>query len=737
MNYIQEYKRFVNSYHFNNAIRITIGVALPAIVLGYFKLLPVGLLLSLGAIATSTADITGPIQRRVTAMLITTLLNFVISIIVGYSHKHIFLLGVIIALLCFFLSIISIYGNRVSAIGLAGLIIMVLTMNNTARGWNVLWQSLYIMLGGVWYMLLGLALFRMRPYRLVQQALGDSIIAIGDYLKTRSYFYDKNVDYEKTYKNLMLQQEAVHDKQEQLREMIFKSRAITSQSTVTGRTLLIIFIESIDLFEKATTTIYNYESMHRRFDETGILPLFQNMILEMVSELHATGLAVQSGRPAGVSENLNNKLKALKTDFEKFIHTHRRPENIAPLVHMRKIMQAIEDMVIRIYTLRHYTGYDKKRVKHYKLSDNYDSFVTPSSIDFQLLKENLSFRSNNFLHALRVTIATTLGYAISILLHLEFSYWVLLTILVILKPSYSLTKKRNYHRLLGTIIGVLVGIGLLFLIASPEGRVAVMILFILASYSFIGTNYFIGVVFMTSYVIMFFYIINSNNFVSVIENRVIDTAIGSAIAFLSTYILVPSWEKAQIKNYMQMALEKSALYFKKVAESFVSGRLEEMQYRFVRKEAFIAQSNLSGAFNRMMNEPKSKQDNIKKIHQFTVLIYTLNSHVAALADFAQNFAAKYQNVDLKGISGDIVLELSEARNNIADEEFEKEKKKNNSVLLKEEMREIVEKRRQELQNNLIETETRTLLIEYKPIIDQFLFISRIAADIRKSVGEFE
>lgn len=737
MNYINEYKKFINSYNFSDAVRVSIGIILPAVIFGYYGQLSTGILVSLGAMVTSTADVPGPIQRRMTGMVATILLIFIIASIIGYSNSQHILLGFIIAGLCFILTLIGIYGNRVNNIGFAGLLIMVLSLDRYEAGWQVLEDSLFLFSGGLWYILLSLALFRMRPYKIVQQALGDCIISIADYLKIRSYFYDADVDYEKTYTDLMIQQEAVHAKQEQLREMIFKSRQIISQSTVTSRTLLIIFIESIDFFEKATATLYNYKELHNHFDDTHILDQFKEIIGKMTNELTEIGMSVQAGLPSKVSKDLNSELNNLKTKFDEFVSLNRSPKNIEALVSLRKIMQMLEDMVVRIYTLHHYTRYDKKRIKGYKLSKDYDSFVSTPDLDIELLKENFSFNSNHFRHALRVSIATTIGYILSFILKLDYSNWVLLTILVILKPTYSLSKQRNLHRLLGTVIGAAISFLVLYLIPSEQAKFAVMVVFILLTYSFIRTNYFISVLFMTGYVMILFYILNANHFLSVIENRVVDTLIGSVIAFLSTYIFVPSWEKEQIRNYMQKAIENASGYFDTVSKTFITGQFDDLKYRLSRKNAFIAQSNLSGAFNRMMNEPKSKQENIKNIHQFTVLIYTLNSHIASLAHFAQKTLYKYHSLDFKDIGEDILAELGTTNRILTNKSnLTGEASTDVSKNLKFQVNQIVEKRSKELRHNLMDTETRTILIEYKPILDQFLFISRIAEDLKAVSGKF-
>ncbi len=716
---------------------MTLGLVLPAIIMRHFGYLDLGLAGSVGVLIVSGADVPGPVQRRMAGMSAALALNFIIAILVGYANQQPFLLGLLIALLCFGLTLIAIFGTWISAIGFAGMMVMVLSMDLHLSGTKIIINGLAMVGGGLFYMLLSILLFRMRPYIITQKALGDCIFSIGDYLKVRSNFYDENLDYEKTYKQLMQLQEDIHEKQDNLREMLFRSRSVTRQSTYTGRKLLVIFIESIDFFENATATIYNYASMHRHFSGPEILPRFQSMILKMVEELHEIGLAVQTGRRSRISKTLSDDMHELKIYFEEFIDHHRDPSNITPLINLRKVMQALEDMTVRIYAMHHYTAPEKRQVKKYELSDNYDSFISPSNIDIKLLWENLSLKSNNFRHALRVSLASLTGYIVAHLLQLQNSYWVLLTILVILKPSYSLTKQRNYHRLLGTLTGAVLGIGVLLVIPGDTGRFFIMVLLILATYSFIRTNYFTSVIFMTAYVLIFFYLIRTGSFAEVLEARVIDTIIGSIIAFLATYILVPSWEKYQINNYIAEALDKAAHYLNTVAASFVSGEINDLNYRLARKDAFVAQSNLSGAFGRMMNEPKSKQGNIRKLYEFSVLIYTLNSHTVTLADFARKFAGKYQTDDFDNVAADIIDELVQAKNFFTNEAVVARSRTDITDELRMEMKELVEKRRLELRQGLMDTPTRTTLIEYKPIVDQFLLVSRIAGDLYKLSSEFE
>lgn len=728
MDYIKEYRQFVSSYYFNEAMRITVGITLPSIILNFFGQLEIGLIVSLGALCVSTADIPGPINERRAGMFAALALMFCVDLIIGFSHSLPWLTTIIIFTLSFSLSMLGVYNARTNAIGFAGLLIMVLNLYKKSTGWDILVDGGFLLCGGLWYIVLSMLLHGVRPYKVIQQALGDSIIAIGDYLKTRSFFYNESVNYDKTYKNLMLQQQKVQDKQILVREMLFKSRNIVKSSTATGRGLLVIFVESVDLFEKANTTFYNYKSMHQRFDGSNILPHFQKLILSMVHDIHEIGVSVQEGRQSRVSKNLSDELRGLKHHFENFVDEHRNAEDLEPLINMRKIMQSMEDMILRIYTLHHYTRYDKRAVKEYKLSDNYQSFLEKSGLDREMIRENLNLKSNTFRHSLRLAIAMTLGFLTAQALQLEYSYWILLTILVILKPTYSVTKQRNYQRVVGTIIGALGGVGLLFLIESGTGRFITMLLLMVATYSFMRTRYLVSVTFMTAYILIMFFLLNSRNFHVVIEYRIMDTIIGSFIAFVATY-LVPSWEKREMKSYMADALQKTSAYFEKVAASYINND-EVIDYRLSRKEAFVAQANLSGTFQRMLSEPKSKRKNIKSLHQFVVLVFTMNSHIATLAHYSkQGLAAKYHSEVFEPIIENTLQEMESTVGLLTNEEPEQDPVFLDTQQLKSEIKQLLDKRRHEIQQGLMNTETKIILNELKPIIDQFLLISRVAGDL--------
>jgi uncharacterized membrane protein YccC len=713
MDYIKEYKSFINSYYLGEGLRITAGVVLPAIVLSYFGLLSIGTVVSLGAISVSITDNPGPIHHRRNGMLASIAINFVVALLTGYLGSEMIPAGILIAFLCFLFSMIGVYGSRVNSIGVSALVMMVLTIDGHHTGMAVLLNALYIAAGGVWYMLLSLALYHVRPYKIIQQALGDCIMATASYLRTRARFYNANVDYETVYRELMEEQVQVQQKHELLRELLFKTRSISKDSTTTGRTLVMIFIDMVDLFEKATTSFYPYDTLHRSFDGTGILDRFRDIIVAMTHELDTIGIDVKAGKAAKEPLELQQQLKELQDHIKKFSDEHSDPRDKEAIIPLHRILQAIEDMITRIGTLHEYTHYDKQKAKAFKTGDQYRQFVTQTDMDPKQFFDNLSIGSNTFRHALRVSVACTVGYVLSNILMLGHSYWILLTIIVILKPAYSQTTKRNYQRLLGTIAGALVGFVILYTISSKTALFVIMLLLMTGTYTFMRTNYLVSVLCMTPYILLVFHLIDNAHFKTIIQDRLVDTGIGSLIAFAANFLLVPAWEHEQIKSYMTAAISSSQAYFNDTAALFNGKAVSEIQYKLSRKNAFVALGNLSEAFSRMLAEPKSKQKDSKYIHQFVVLIHTLTSHIATLAHLGKTQGGNFQltasdNQRVEAITKKIMTELTAATTIL-------EQNNTSPLPLKE----------------ITVTETSLQAAALKPVMDQFLFIARIAEDTRK------
>ncbi len=443
MDYRKEYRRFITSHYFSDGVRITVGIVLPAIVLNYLGALSAGIALSLGAMCASTTDTPGPIHHRGNGMIICIGAVIIVAFLTSLLSPYPWWMGLLIAVLCFVFCMIGVFGARAISVGVAALLIMVLTVDRPMAGNDLLFHVLFLAAGGIWYMVLSLVLYSIRPYKLTQQALGECILITSDYLRVRALFYNAQVDYDEVYKQMLEQQVKVEQSQSLVSELLFKNRAVIKESIPTGRILMMIFLDIQDLFEKTITSFQDYKLLHSYFDGTDILQKFQAVIYAIANELDEIGLSVQSGHATRENDLLQETIQQLKANYEHFRDSRHTPENLEGLISLRQILQSIEDIAARLLTLQLYTTFDRKKIKTTDKKIESTDLVNTQNISSELLKDNLTPASNTFRHAVRVSIATVAGYIISRYLSVGHSYWILLTIVVILKPTYSITQKKN------------------------------------------------------------------------------------------------------------------------------------------------------------------------------------------------------------------------------------------------------------------------------------------------------
>jgi uncharacterized membrane protein (TIGR01666 family) len=739
MSTIKAYKSFINGRFLNEGLRITAGIVLPSFIMSFFGMLPTGLVMSLGALCVSVTDSPGPVRHRRNGMLVCIALITALSVVVYYASGSVFLLGLLIFLSGFVFSMLTVYGIRSSSIGIAALIVMVLSMESPLHG-NAIWlNALYIFAGGIWYMLYSLLLYRIRPYKIIQQVLGDFIIGISAYLRTRASFYATEPDYEKTYRSLLEQQVHIEAQQKMLSDLLFKTRTIVKESTHTSRVLLKIYLDAADLFESVMTTYQQYTILHQHFDETGILGEYGQIIETLADELQEIGLAIKSGTRSSPKEAVLEKIKRTRQHFESLRKNYMMGEKVDDFISLGRIIHNLEDMAEKINELHHYTSYDRQIRRHEKASVVLDSYKESEDIRLSLFYNNLNFKSNVFRHSLRVGLALLMGYIISVLFHTGHSYWILLTIVVILKPAYSLTKTRNKDRLIGTILGLFIGGLVLLLVKNNTALLVIMIIFMTGSYVFIRTNYFLAVVLMTPELLILFHLLAPGSLMVVLKDRLIDTAIGSAIALVASLFLVPAWEHSSIKNYMVNMLEAIERYYTIIANGF-TGRVppDTEALSSARRDVLVALANLSDAFTRMLSEPKRFQKGIENIHRFVVLTHTLISHLATLSYYLNVRFNNFRSPTLIPVIENTRLHFNNAIHCLEGKEGNTIKPNKGPLkMVNEYANSLLEKRKTEIAQGQLETETKKILVETKSVIDQFNYIYGIAASLSKTCRELD
>jgi len=648
----QQIRYFLFSQYLSDGVRITLEIIIPAVVFSYLGDLETGLALSLGALCVSSSDGPGPVVHKRNGMLFCNIFVFISAFLTGMANDNVLLMGVLILVSCFIFTMFSVYGSRATSIGFAALLIMILQMTKVLPSGEVFKESLLIFAGGIWYMLVALLFYEIIPYRPAQRSLGDCIRETAKYLLIKSDIYNPESDIAAQYRKLLDQQIIVNEKQNDVRELLFKNRTLLKESTRMSRRLVLTFVDVVDLFEHIMATWYDYDLLRKKYASTGILEEVSFIIRNIAGEMNNIGEAIQANSSYKKEFDQVNELNILKKKIDALTDT-------GSTIMLKKILVNLRNLGEKVDEISKYFNQEITSKGTLRSGKEYSRFVTHQKINCTVFKNNLTFQSTIFRHSLRVMITCGVGYVVSKLIPSgHHSYWILMTIIIIMKPAFSLTKQKNSDRLLGTIAGGIIGLLLLYFIQDKAVLFGLIIFFMLGTYTFKILNYIVMVIFLTPYVLILFHFLGLGA-LNVASERLMDTAIGSLLAALGSYFLFPQWESEQLQNFMAGVLKANIHYLQKLKDLFTGKEVSTLQYKLVRKELFVSTANLSAALHRMLSEPKSKQKHRKEIYEFVVLNHVLSSNVASLtAEMIQEEPAQ-MNVFLKPVKSSIsILEES-------------------------------------------------------------------------------
>ena len=661
--YFREVRKFTTSQYWYTGLRITAGVMLPTLVLEHYGWLSEGMPFLWGALFVSISDAPGPINHRRNGLLAAVAINTLVVLITLLIRNYQFLVVGELLLFTFFFSLFGIYGNRASAIGTLGIVMMILNLVSRTQSPGSEWLTpLLTFAGGIWYTGFSLLLYGIRPYKLAEQAIGENLIAIAGYLEARAELYDTRKDITKSFNNVMLEQSVVLKCQDQAREILFKTRQFVADSSPRSRSMMMIFIDSADLLEQTMAAYQYYERLQADLKNTDLLDKFRDSALVLAAELERIGYIVQSGAEVRDDVSLNLRLHQLEVSVQEALNNPVHEEVITSIralertiVNLRRISNLLQRLVM-------YSRSEGKLPTTYSGIIEANKAAVTQPISWVTLRENLTFKSNTFRHAFRLTVAVMLGYGVSFFLPLNHVYWVLLTIVTVLRPVYAISRRRNIERVAGTLAGAIAAIAILYFISGRGYLLTIMICSMIMSYSLFRVNYFSFVLFLTVYVIITFHFLNPSDFRNLIEERLIDTVIGSVIAALAARFILPVWGREEIKTYMTEMIRAEQKYFDAVWNLLASSGNAIEPYRAARKAAVVALTNLSDNFQHVLSEPSYTKLS-EQLHQFVIANHLLMGHIAALS--REHIKAEtISSTEVGRVLAEVRLNLEDAEKNI-------------------------------------------------------------------------
>lgn len=621
---------FLKSVSFSRAIRVGIAVTLPVVVglqLGYLE---IGLALSFGAFWSSPSDVTGSPQHRKIGILVSAALVMLVSFIKGYLHFELWLLLPILGLLTFVIAFISVYGFRASLVSFSGLMALVLSFSHDAEHLEVFQYAVLLGVGGLWYLLLSKLWYRVNPKAETEEYLAETYVLTATFIETRGKLIDPSEDHEKLQVKLQQLQNELTENHETLREILILSRRASGLSNYQDKRLL-IFVQLVEMLETAIANPGSYSRMNALFmNHPHYIKMFQDVIFEMSFQLRSIA---ESGSD---KKNLpgNNTIRQCFEEVRAQIDLHRNNLDYEEYLMLQNLLEYQEKQFGKLKRIKWLLG--DPRAAEADVIDRKAArrFVALQEYNPMLLIRNFSFKSTIFRHSVRLSVTFMIAYALGSMFPFQNPQWILLSVIVIMRPSYGLTKIRAKDRIAGTLIGGAIATGMVFLIRDPYIYGAMGVASLVIALSMLQRNFRASATFITLGVI-FIYAILQPDILTVIKFRILDTLAGAGLSYAAMLWLWPTWEYVGIRESIEKSVKANRHFLHKITEYYQKKGNIPTSFNIARKEAFLGTSALNTSFQRMAQEPGSKQRDAEKVYELVVLNHTFLASLASLSTYIQ------------------------------------------------------------------------------------------------------
>lgn len=716
----------IGDNHLYSAIKLTIACVLPFFFITSDQQLSYAFAFAIGAVLTASVDIPSGIKHKISGLLLGCISVPLITFVLQYFMDIWWIFYPIFIFSIFSSAMIGVYGQRANTLSFALLLTISLSFIHSYKGDDLLNVCIFLFLGGLGYGLLSVLFYYFKPNRYINLEIASCMRVTAQYLSYRAELWSANADRDAITRELLNLQVKLNELHEFIREYIIHNKAHLTNSA-NNRKLLISLSSLIDIMELASANVFDNQKIIKMFDkDERIILQYQELAKDLAYTLESLSSHIVTNKRYHSPVLLTSDLRNLRVLFEQYCQKYQLSHTSETYLTFQNVLLYIEQQIQKIRGLeRVYKG----RVNADELRGKYkdlEKFLTPEHYKFSVLKENFNFSSTHFRYSLRITIALCVGMLLGEVLPLQKAYWILLTIIVIMRPGYGLTKQRSKERVLGTLFGGFIAIVFLYLTDNTTVIAIATIITMIFGNWLAYSHYRIGVMFITIYVILIYGIFNPN-YQSLLVYRIIDTLVGAIIAFLATHLLWPSWEFLKIKDHLTQSLESIKKYIVEIREYYHRKGEPTTAYKLARKQAYIEVGNLMASFQRLIQEPKSKQHNKAELYELAVLNQTLVSVSASIGTYIQSHFTSESSKAFDLVMFRIADNLQQALDYLNNQTNAISTEKTDVTLSFNELRTI---REEELQNADSKEIYQKKLEESRLLIDQLMWMVNLSEKIK-------
>lgn len=580
--------------------------------------------LTLGVVAAALADLDDRLTGRLRNLLITLVSFFIASASVEllFPWPWLFALGLILSTSGFIL--LGGLGPRYATIAFGALLIAIYTMLGISLYDHWYQQPLLLLAGAVWFNLLTLIGHLVFPVRPLQDNLARCYEQLAHYLELKSRLFDPDIEDESQaplYDLALANGQLVTMLNQTKASLLTRLRGDRGQRG-TRRTLHYYFVAQ-DIHERASSSHTQYETLRAHFRYSDVMFRFQRLLAMQSQACLHLSRCILLREPYQHDSRFERAFTHLDAALERLRASGTAADQMNALGFLLDNLRAIDAQLATIES-------EQAQEKPGNETENQlaDDSLNGIGDIWLRLSRNLSPESALFRHAVRMSLVLCIGYAFIQLTGLEHGYWILLTSLFVCQPNYNATRHRLKLRVIGTLVGVAIGLPVLYFVPAVEGQLILIVITGVLFFAFRNVQYAHATMFITLLVLLCFNLLGEGFEVAI--PRIIDTLIGCAIAWAAVSFIWPDWRFRNLPYVLSRAIDANCRYLDAILEQYHQGRDNRLTYRIARRDAHNRDAELASVVSNMSTEPGASAELRETAFRLLCLNHTFTSYVSAL-----------------------------------------------------------------------------------------------------------
>ncbi|HEY8048037.1 MAG TPA: FUSC family protein [Ramlibacter sp.] len=604
--------RIVLSSYFTNGLVTAIGIPFASVIVGHFFGPLAAATAGVGVITITPPDQVSPKRGKLGQLLPAAVLGIPLFFGVQSLRADALLLTLLLVAMTFVAFLGAAWGKRGLPISISVIFSMIFALAvPESRGLREIGDStLYFALGMGIYLVYALAMNAAlnRRYRVL--VLVDSLLLVARLMRTQARQFRAEGDGKDFLAGLIKLQAGLADQLQASRNLMLES-----PSTVWRQRLAAMLLQLLDMRDHLAACVLDLETLKRDDAQRDFLRALGDEVDVLAREIEALADALLLGRKPEpfqrpVTEPPEGSSLLARSITGRVRHIHEEAERLVVLARGDR-----EPDVAIVRTA-------------------WQLFVSPTRWSLKPFMQLWRWDAPPLRHAIRAALAIAVGQCVALLLPWgTHDYWVLLTIVVVLRGSFAQTIERRNSRVAGTLLGCVIA-GVLLYARTPVGLLmAIVTLAQAIAHAFAIRRYLITAIAATVLALVQAHLLNSGvSPVFEVGERIGDTFIGVAIAWIFSYVL-PSWERGQIPALVARVVNAQK---KHAQEALALGQLTavdnhaELAWRLARREVYDSLSALAQAAQRAVNEPRAVQPPLDTLERVLALSYQLLAQLTAV-----------------------------------------------------------------------------------------------------------